>query len=74
MDKTSMNALVIGGSAVAGGMLGTWAGAKLGASYGLRAGPWGIIAGALAGAVAGAALTGILGRSDESTELENDIP
>jgi uncharacterized protein YcfJ len=56
MDKTTMNALVVSGSAVAGGVLGRWAGAKLGATYGMRAGPWGVVAGALLGALAGNAI------------------
>ena len=54
MDKDKQNALLIGGSTVAGGALGAWAGAKLGAAYGLRAGPWGVIAGSILGTLAGA--------------------
>mgnify|MGYP006974247110 CR=1 FL=1 len=60
MEKTSLKVLMVGCSAVAGGAVGAWAGVKLGATYGLRAGPWGVIAGALVGAYAGAKLTGML--------------
>jgi len=71
MDKTTMNAMVIGGSAVAGGAVGAWAGAKLGAAYGLRAGPWGVAAGAVAGALAGIAVTSVLGgEASEKLEVE----
>ena len=56
MDKDKQNALLIGGSTVAGGALGAWAGAKLGATYGLRLGPWGVIAGSIIGTLAGATL------------------
>jgi hypothetical protein len=73
MDKTTMNAVIIGGSAVAGGALGAWAGAKLGATYGLRAGPWGAVAGAVVGALAGAALTNRMGSQDEAEEPGSDV-
>ena len=56
IDKDKQNALLIGGSTVAGGALGAWAGAKLGAIYGLRLGPWGVIAGSVLGTFAGATL------------------
>ena len=60
MDKAKQNALLIGGSTVAGGALGAWAGAKLGAAYGLRAGPWGVIVGSILGTLAGATLITVL--------------
>lgn len=73
MDKTTMNALVIGGSTVAGGALGAWAGAKLGASYGVRAGPWGVVAGAVVGAVAGAAISSLLDGGQTAEELMAEL-
>ena len=73
MDKTTLNALVIGGSAVAGGYLGTLAGAKLGATYGLRAGPWGAVAGAVVGALACTALTSVMKGEDFSEDVEAEI-
>ena len=74
MVKTKMSPLVIGGSASAGGAVGAWAGAKLGERYGLRAGPWGIVAGALLGTIVGAKLAGMLNKSDITGELESDTP
>ena len=49
MDESKTNALVIVGSAVAGGAFGAWAGANIGAAYGLRAGPWGVVAATIIG-------------------------
>ncbi len=57
MDKTTTKALVVGGSAVAGGALGRWAGSRLATSYGMNMGPWGIVAGALLGLLAGSVLS-----------------
>lgn len=69
MDKYVMKTLVVGGAAVAGGSAGTWAAAKLWATYGYRLGPWGIVAGAVIGGVAGAALSKLLD-SDAPAQLE----
>ena len=57
MTQSTRNALVIGGSAVAGGAAGAWVGARLAASRGLQLGPWGIVAGVLVGALAGSLLS-----------------
>ena len=57
MDKSSKNALVIWAATIAGGVGGSWATTRMGASLGLRMGPWGAVAGALIGAVAGASLS-----------------
>jgi phage tail tape-measure protein len=57
VNTTTTNTLVIGGSTVAGGALGSWASARLGAAYGLRLGPWGMVAGALVGTLVGMALS-----------------
>jgi hypothetical protein len=51
MDKNTQNALIVWASTAAGGVGGWWAAARLGASYGLRLGPWGAVAGAVAAAV-----------------------
>jgi hypothetical protein len=61
MDKTLTKALVIGGSALAGGAAGSWASAQALARFGYRLGPWGMMAGAVLGALAGAAMSGKLG-------------
>ena len=57
MDKSSKNALLIWAATIAGGAGGSWATTKAGASFGLRLGPWGMVAGALLGAMAGATLS-----------------
>lgn len=64
MDKNLLKALMVGGGAAAGGAGGSWAAARLGATYGYRLGPWGIVAGAVLGALAGAALTKTLAGDD----------
>ena len=58
MEKSVKKALVVGGSALAGGAAGSWASAKVLAGYGYRLGPWGMVAGAVLGALAGSALAG----------------
>ena len=60
MDKNIRKVLVAGVGAAAGGAGGSWATAKIGASFGYRLGPWGIVAGAVVGAVAGAALANMI--------------
>jgi hypothetical protein len=56
MDTKTMKILVAGACAAAGGAGGSWVSAKIGASYGYRLGPWGIVAGAVVGALAGTLL------------------
>ena len=73
MNESSVNTLMIGGTALAGGVAGTWAGAKLGATYGLRLGPWAAVTGAVLGALACAALTNRMGGAmEEAAVLEAD--
>ena len=75
MDKTAKNALVVGGSALAGGAAGSWASAKVLASYGYRLGPWGMVAGAVLGALAGSALSGKMsgsGSGPVTVDMEPD--
>ena len=51
VDEKSQNALIVWAAAIAGGAGGWWAGARVGASLGMRLSPWGAAAGAVAGAV-----------------------
>ena len=57
MDKSTKNALLIWAATIAGGAGGSWASTRMGATLGLRLGPWGAVAGALIGSVAGATLS-----------------
>jgi hypothetical protein len=75
MKKIAANVMVIGGSAIAGGALGAWAGAKLSSSYGSRAVPWGVVVGTMLGAAAGAWLKGAgMGVPPAAEETEGDTP
>ena len=49
MDKSTKNALLIWAATIAGGAGGSWASTRMGATLGLRLGPWGAVAGALIG-------------------------
>ena len=53
MNKRTWNALLIGGSTLAGGVLGTWATSKAALSFGCHFGPWGAVTGAVMGALIG---------------------
>ena len=57
MEKSSQDALTIWVGTLAGGAVGWWTVAKLGARFGLAMGPWGSVAGGLVGALAGASLS-----------------
>jgi hypothetical protein len=73
MDTSSKNALMIWAATIAGGVGGSWATTRLGASLGLRLGPWGAVAGGLIGAVAGASLSKrLLGEDAPLPEAELD--
>ena len=65
MDEAKAKAVMLGGSVVAGGALGAWAGAKLGAAYGFKNGPLVVIAGTVLGTIAGAMLVTKRMRSHE---------
>lgn len=56
MENSTKNMLMLGGAAIAGGWGGSWAAARLGATFGLSLGPWGSAAGGLIGAMLGTAL------------------
>ena len=56
MDTDIKNSLIIAGSAIAGGMGGSWAATRLGAALGLSLGPWGSAIGGMLGAMASTAL------------------
>ena len=58
MNRTTWNALLIGGSTLAGGVAGSWATARAGANFGCQLGPWGVVAGAVFGVLIGSALAG----------------
>ncbi|MEN8762291.1 MAG: hypothetical protein ABF290_07635 [Thiogranum sp.] len=71
MDKSTKNALLIWAATIAGGAGGSWASTRMGASLGLRLGPWGAVAGALIGSVAGATLSKrMLGDVDAMPKVE----
>ena len=72
MKKIASNVMVIGGSAIAGGALGAWAGAKLSSRYGPRAVPLGVVAGTVLGAAAGAWLQGAGKADPAAAEIEED--
>ena len=57
MDTNVKNSVLVAGSAIAGGMGGSWAATRLGAALGLSLGPWGSAVGAMLGAMASTALT-----------------
>ena len=56
MDTNIKNSLLLAGTAIAGGMGGSWAATRLGAALGVTLGPWGSAAGAMLGAMASTAL------------------
>ena len=56
MDPNIKNSLLLAGSAIAGGMGGSWAATRLGAAFGLTLGPWGSAIGGMLGAMASTAL------------------
>ncbi len=56
MENNTKNMLVLGGAAIAGGWGGSWAAARLGASFGIALGPWGSAAGGMLGAMLGTAV------------------
>ncbi|MGB5299525.1 MAG: hypothetical protein WBM52_07750 [Thiogranum sp.] len=71
MDKSTKNALLIWAATIAGGAGGSWASTRMGATLGLRLGPWGAVAGALIGSVAGATLSKrLLGDVETMPEVE----
>lgn len=71
MDKSTKNALLIWAATIAGGAGGSWASTRMGATLGLRLGPWGAVAGALIGSVAGATLSKrLLGDVEPMPEVE----
>ena len=73
MEQSMKNALVIGGTTVAGGWGGSWAVNRLATRFGLSLGPWGAVAGAVIGALAAAALSRrILGGAEAAPEVEPD--
>ena len=57
MKRSTWNALLIGGSTLAGGVAGSWATTRAGANFGCQLGPWGIVVGAVLGALIGSALS-----------------
>jgi hypothetical protein len=57
MNRRTWNALLIGGSTLAGGVAGSWLTSKATVSMGCNLGPWGVVAGAVLGALIGAALS-----------------
>ena len=57
MNKRTWNALLIGGSTLAGGVAGSWLTSRAALSMGCNLGPWGVVGGAVVGALIGAALS-----------------
>ena len=68
MTKRTWNALMIGGSTLAGGVLGNWAGSRATLAFGCNFGPWGVAAGAVVGALIGTLLA-----SDPQAPHEEDL-
>ena len=68
VDKKSQDAFIVWAAAIAGGAGGWWAGARIGASMGLRLSPWGAVAGAVTGAVLSKMLL------DETLKLSETTP
>lgn len=58
MNRRTWNALLIGGSTLAGGVAGSWGTARAGVNFGCQLGPWGVVVGAVIGALIGSALFG----------------
>ena len=58
MTKRTWDAMLIGGSTLAGGVLGTWATSRAAVAFGCHFGPWGAVTGAVLGALIGSALSG----------------
>ena len=58
MTKRTWDAMLIGGSTLAGGVLGTWATSRAAVAFGCHFGPWGAVTGAVAGALIGSLLSG----------------
>ncbi len=58
MNRGTWNALLIGGSTLAGGVAGSWATARAVTNFGCQLGPWGIVVGGVLGALIGSALAG----------------
>lgn len=74
MDTNIKNSLLLAGSAMAGGMGGSWAATRLGAALGLSLGPWGSAAGAMLGAMASTALAKkLLGEPQSMLEAQIDV-
>ena len=69
MNKRTWNAMLIGGSTLAGGVLGSWLTSRAALSMGCNLGPWGIVGGAVLGALIGATLSSGP-RSEERTHLD----
>jgi len=57
MNERTWNALLIGGSTLAGGVLGTWASTRATVTLGCQFGPWGVVTGAVMGALIGSLLS-----------------
>ena len=69
MKKRTWNAFLIGGSTLAGGVLGTWATSRATVAFGCHFGPWGVVTGAVMGALVGSLLAG---GPNSSAEAEFD--
>ncbi len=70
MTKRTWDAMLIGGSTLAGGVLGTWATSRAAVAFGCHFGPWGAVTGAVLGALIGSALSGgpqVAARKDAGT-------
>lgn len=74
MDKNVKNALVMAGSALAGGYGGSWVAQRLCAAMNCSLGPWGPAIGAVLGAMATTAVArNMLGESDAFPEFEEAL-
>ena len=74
MQQTTQKALIVGGTALAGGVVGKWAAARLATSFGMQLGPWGPVLGALIGAFAGSMLSSQFAGESEALPFEESNP
>lgn len=74
MQQATQKALIVGGTALAGGAAGKWAASRLATSFGMQLGPWGPVLGVLIGALAGSMLSGQYEAESEVLPFEESNP
>ena len=69
MSRSTWKTLLVGGSTLTGGIVGSWATTRAGVNFGCQLGPWGVVVGAVAGALVGAVISEGL-RMPGDTEIQ----